>query len=195
MAHSGREIVVVDIESSGLRDVDIPVEVAWRNVHTGESGTFIPPHSVAWVLDRGEPKALEVNGYRERIAGAAQDDGTGALRLFRALAGNAVFGSNPRQDAEWLECLFSELVERAIVETVADTTKSRPYQPWHHRMPDLASVAAVALGLPLSDLPGLHRVCQLLGVDPEPDVHTAANGVAKTVECLQVLVDEYGVKL
>src|SRR6476620_1448968 len=103
-----RQLVIVDCESTGLRrGFDIAVEVAWKNVDTGATGWFVPNHSVAWVLHFADPKALEINGYRDRLISAEQDDGTEVRRLHEELTGQAFAGSNPRMDADWLAVLFA----------------------------------------------------------------------------------------
>lgn len=165
-----RDLIVVDTETSGLRWFDVAVEVAWHNVDTGEHGCFIPAHPVDWVLAMGEPKALDINGYRDRIAGQPQDDGTQAHRLHDMLRGQALAGSNPAFDWQHLHRLFRSY---GLVD-----------QP-HHRLPDLSAYAAGVLGLDPRNLPGLAKVCQLLGV--EPGDHTAAADVAATVACFQAL--------
>lgn len=168
---TARQLVVVDVESSGLREADLTVEVAWRNVDTGERGEFVPAHNTAWVLRFGQPTALEMNGYRERLLEAPQDDGTEVARLHTALTGNCLAGSNPGFD--WYMHL-SRLFRR-----------HRLGQPHHHRMPDISNYAAGVLGIDPRELPGLARVCELLGVEA-PD-HTAAGDVRATGECFDAL--------
>jgi hypothetical protein len=179
-------IVVVDVESTGLRTgTDIAVEVAWHDLRTGESGSFVPRHDAQWVLTNAEPRALEVNGYRDRLADAPQDDGCQARDLFARLDGATMAGSNPSGDADWLESLFASHVDY-------DPRRITPWRPWHHRLLDLSAYAAGVLGLRPAPLPGLWDVCTILGVDPEPEVHTAANGVAVTVACFESLFVKAG---
>lgn len=177
---SDRHIVVVDCESTGLRSEDIAVEIAWWNLTTGERGNFIPPHDESWVLRFGEERALEINGYRDRIEGKPQDDDMEVVRLHRVLEGNVLAGSNPTADAGWLAKLF-------------EARGLDPVAPWHHRMWDLSAYAAGVLGL--TELPGLWGTCQLLGIDPEDDVHAAEAGVATTGLCFLELGKRAGVDL
>jgi DNA polymerase III subunit epsilon len=162
-----RHLVVADVETSGLRAWDVVVEVAWHDMDTGEHGRFVPAHDVAWVLAFGDPRALEINGYVDRLAGAPQDDGTEVARLRTALTGNSLAGSNPAFDA------------RHLTRLLGDT-------PWHHRLVDLASYAAGALRIDPRNAPGLARARDLLGVDLVPD-HTAAGDVAVTVACFRAV--------
>lgn len=186
-----RHILVVDCESSGLRDEDIAVEIAWHDLTTGDHGSFVPHHDRDWVLNFAEPRALEINGYRERLATAAQDDGTQARALYARLDGNILAGSNPTADAGWLELAFTWAVDLKDVDP--QMKRPAPFRPWHHRMLDLSAYAAGVLGINPAELPGLWDTCQALGVDPEPDVHSAEAGVAVTVACLEVLFEKAGV--
>jgi hypothetical protein len=177
-------VIAVDCESSGLRThLDIPVEVAWWDLGTGDKGVFIPRHDTSWVLRHGEPRALEVNGYRERIADQPQDDDTEAALLFHRLAGASLVGSNVRQDAAWLENMFALTPALYGLRTTPENPK--PYEPWHHRLWDVSVMAAQEFGLPR--LPGLWDVCQMLEVPPEGDVHTAFGGVMVTGLCYTLL--------
>lgn len=172
-----RRLVIADTETSGLRPIDVVVEVAWHDVDTDQRGVFVPPHDVDWVLEHGEPEALEMNGYRERLAGAPQDHGgTHARAMRRALIGQCLAGANPAFDAARLGPVFAR----------ADMTvlpSSSP--PWHHRLADIESYAAGALGIDPRDLPGLRTVCELLGV--QPGDHTAAGDVRAAAECFVAL--------
>lgn len=172
-----RRRVVVDTETTGLRDHDIPIEVAWHDIDSGEHGHFIPRHDVDKVRANAHPAALELNGYEQRIAHAAQDvDGIELDRLHRALRGQVLAGSNVRFDARMLAGLF-------------DRWGMVP-EPWHYHLGELAPYACGVLGLPLGELPGLAACCELLGV--EPGDHTAEADVRATVRCLQVLAEKAG---
>lgn len=172
-----RRLVCVDTETTGLREQDIPIEVAWHDMGTGEHGCFIPRHDVDKVRANAHPDALALNGYEERIAGAVQDDGTELRRLHLALRGQVLAGSNVRFDAAKLARLFERW--------------GMAPEPWTHRLGELAPYAAGVLGLPLGDLPGLAACCELLGV--EPGDHTAEADVAATVRCFEALAGKAGV--
>lgn len=168
-----RQLVIIDVETSGLEPHDICVEVGWHVAATGEHGSFVPAHDVTWVLEHGHPRALAINGYRERLQHAPQDDGTEVARLHRIVAGKTLGGSNVRTDAAHM----ARLHDAAGLER----------EPWHHRLAELPSYAAGVLGLPITDLPGLWACCELLGVDTEDDVHSAAGGAAATARCFAAL--------
>lgn len=160
-------VIVVDCETTGLELAEghFAVEVAWWNLATNERGCFIPPHSVSLALRTGDPIALEMNGYKTRIARQTQDtSGQEAQRLEYQLTDNTLAGSNPRFDVGFL-------APRVLRPT------------WHHRLWDLATYAAGVLGLDY--LPGLTDVCEKLGV-PAPD-HTAEGDVGATGLCLAIL--------
>jgi hypothetical protein len=69
-------------------------------------------------------------------------------------------------DCRWLEKLFRH-------------HELHP-QPWHYRFGEIGPFAAGVLGRDISDAPGLAELCVTLGIPPEPEVHTAANGVTVT---------------
>jgi DNA polymerase-3 subunit epsilon len=162
-------VIVVDTETTGLELTEghFAVEVAWWNLVTNERDCFIPPHSVTLALRIGDPAALEMNKYRDRIAlriSAQDTSGHQASRLEDQLRDSTLAGSNPRFDASFL-------VPRVL----------RPV--WHHRLWDLAPYAAGILGLDY--LPGLADVCEQLGV--QPPGHTAEGDVTATGRCLLIL--------
>ena len=168
-----RDLVIVDVESTGLRrNYDFAVEVAWKNVDTGDKGLFVPNHSIAWVLHYAEPKALEINQYRERLISAKHDDGTEVRRLHAALVGNSFGGSNPRADADWLAVLFAGY--------------GLDPEPQHYRFPDLASFAAGVLAINPRDMPGLFGISERLKV--KPGDHSAMGDVEATAECFRRLI-------
>lgn len=173
-----RQIIVVDVETSGLDPkIHVVVEVAWRNLVTDESGLFVPSHNPEVVLLRAEPKALELNGYHERIAGRPQDtNGTATKRLHEALKGNTLAGSNPAFDAKFLRREFNLWCLRR-----------GPAEPWHHRMLDVSAYAAGVLGIDPTELPGLSTVCERLGVKNKAP-HAAMGDVAATAECFRRLI-------
>jgi DNA polymerase-3 subunit epsilon len=142
---------------------------------TGHTGVFVPPHDVDWVLAYGDPQALALNGYRERLATAAQDtNGHFAHALARALFGNTLTGANPAFDAAFL----GPVLHAAGCGWFVDL--------WHHRLGDLCAYTAGALRIPITRLPGLASVCELLGVHNTAP-HTALGDVQATVACLHKL--------
>jgi len=175
-----RRTVVVDCESTGLTDQDIAVEIAWWDLDTDERGSFIPFHDEGWVRKHGHPDALRINGYLDRLAGKPQDDGTETRRLHHVLRGQCIAGANiGRADCAWLVKAFRQ-------------AGLHP-EPWNYRLGEIGPYAAGVLGLRLSDAPGLSDICVRLGIDPEPEVHTAENGVTVTGLALKALSEKAGV--
>lgn len=175
---SDREIVVVDIETTGLNPKrHSVVEVAWWNLATDERGEFVPWHKPSRVLAKADIVALRVNGYLDRLADAKQDDyDTGLKALLTQLKGNTFAGCNPAFDAAFLTRLFRAHLEK-------------PNRPnWHHRMLDVSAYAAGVLHLPPTELPGLATVCELLEVvNTAP--HTAEGDVDATGRCIKILME------
>ncbi len=174
-----RSLVVLDTETTGLTEQDIVVEVAWWRLDTDERGRFVPAHDVAWVLEHAHPDALVINGYRERLADAAQDDNTELARLHHALRGQVLGGSNIRYDAAKMARLFQ-------------AAGMHP-EPWHYHLAELSSYAAGVLSLPLSKPPGLAACCALLDVPPGD--HTAEADVTATGRCFLALAEKAGVTI
>lgn len=197
-----RQCVVVDCETTGLDpQVDVVVEISWWNLSTGEHGCFVPVHNVAWVLgDPDHEVALELNGYRRRLANAPQDvDGSALKRLAGQLDGATLAGSNPTFDVGFLGPLL------------AGEGHARG---WHHRLLDVSAFAAGRLGLVgnqprrvrhdgrhqarlqhprgfTAELPGLYALAALLNeqrnLDIPPPDHTATGDVRTTGLCLRAL--------
>jgi hypothetical protein len=164
----------VDCESTGLTDDAIAVEVGWWDIDRDEGGHFIPPHNQQWVLDNAHPDALRINGYKARILGQPHDDGAEIRRLHFALRGQTIAGANVGgADCLWLAKMFRHA--------------KMPTAPWNYRLGEIGPYAAGVLGRRLSDAPGLSELCSILGVEPEPEVHTAANGARVTGLCIREL--------
>ncbi len=176
---TARRIVVVDVETTGLRPTDICVEVAWWDLSTDERGSFVPRHDMEWVAENGHPDALVLNGYADRIAITPMDDGAELRRLHHALRGQRLAGSNPAFDAGHVARLF--------------TAGALHPDPWHHRLLDLSAYAAGVLGLDPGDLPGCAGVCDLLGI-PAGD-HSAQADVTATGLAFKALMAKAGVTL
>jgi oligoribonuclease (3'-5' exoribonuclease) len=172
-----RPIIVVDVESTGLDIVrDIPVEVAWWNLATGQRGEFIPHHDIQWVLDNADPYAISAkcNGYRERIMRDEQDVlGRGAAELFMQFDGRAYLaGANAATLDQWM-----------IAKLWPGAQNPRP---WHYRIYDVANLADQEFDL--GYLPGLHDVCTMLGLEDLPN-HGATDDVTATGRALLALFE------
>lgn len=167
-----RRLIVVDLETTGLHAGAVILEVAAVNVQTGESLHFVPEYP-RYVLSQADPEALAINRYFERRLyrdSLTTEDTTAAyVKLGAMLTGNTFGGSNPTFD--------SALIERELHD-----------KPWHYRLADLAAYAAGRLGLPLTELPGLQAVCDVLGViNKEP--HSAMGDAQATADCFGILME------
>lgn len=180
---SDRQIVVVDVETTGLDpDRHIAVEVAWWNLGTDEYGVFVPPHSWRDALAGADLAALRTNRYVDRLADAEQDTSGAAARvLWEQLEGNTFAGCNPAFDARFVREMYRKVYAEHL-----DLRADPP--EWHHRLLDLSAYAAGVLGLPATELPGLAAVCERLGVG-HANAHTAQGDVAATMWCFRALFD------
>ncbi|QGJ93793.1 DnaQ-like DNA polymerase III subunit [Mycobacterium phage Hannaconda] len=183
-----REIIVVDVESTGLGDGAAILEVAAVNLATGEEFSFAP-YVMSDDLANADPKALQVNRYYERgVWARALDNERAALRyheLRQWLDGNVLAGSNPAFDARLLSRAQYITPSEYIPFGMKPIARSFG-QPWHHRLLDLSAYAAGVLGIPFEELPGLHKVCELLGVVNE-EAHSALGDARATAECFRIL--------
>lgn len=176
MEADGRKLIVVDLETTGLRDTDIPIEIA-AIPPSGAPHYFVPYLAMA-DLDRVDPDALRINRYFERGVYKNQRDPAQTrkryVELHEMLTGNTLGGSNPRFDAGMLSRRFVNYCLSP--------------EPWHHRLADLSAYAAGVLSIPATELPGLDTVCELLGVvNREP--HSAMGDAQATADCFRLLME------
>jgi DNA polymerase-3 subunit epsilon len=174
-----RQIIVVDTETTGLDpERHIVVEVAWVNLNTRVAGMFVPRHDTGVALAGASIEALRVNRYLDRIVDFPRDGtGSNAALLADQLQGATLAGSNPAFDAAFLASMYRK--------QYAPDQECEP-PAWHHRLLDLSAYAAGVLRLPLSELPGLSTVCELLDVENEAP-HTALGDARATAECFRRL--------
>lgn len=165
-----RQLVVVDVETTGLSATAWPLEVAAINVTTGEEFQFVPfvTDSALGTADR---KALQINRYYERGVWVDMLPDPEANRekydhLRSMLAGNTFAGSNPTFDARIIARFTSEV--------------------WHHRLADLSAYASGRLGIDPTKMPGLAAVCHRLGVTNHEE-HSAYYDAFATAECFKAL--------
>lgn len=166
-----REIVVVDTETTKLTPDAVVLEIAALNMTTGEEFRAVP-YVTAQQLVNADPEALAINRYYERRVfadmledSAANNNAFAWLRTM--LDGKTFAGCNPAFDSPFIVKLIGG-------------------QVYHHRLWDLSAYAAGVLGL--DELPGLHKVCELLGVENE-DEHSALGDVRATAECFRRLIN------
>lgn len=148
------DLVFLDTETTGLDPALHQIwEIAWA-IDDGPIESRVVTHS----LQTADPKALEINGYWERID--AWSINTRADHTLRAiLDGATIVGSNPAFDAAFLRARWG-------------------VAPWHHRLIGVETMAMQEFGWDrpkgLKDVAGALRA---INYDiPEPD-HSAAGDV------------------
>jgi DNA polymerase-3 subunit epsilon len=176
-----RKQIVVDVETNGL-DIakhDI-VEIAWYDLSTDEYGSFIPIHDPYKILAKADLFALQINKYVDRIALATQDSDLIEYNKFlERIADNTIAGSNPAFDAMFIRKMINTYIKNG----------DKANSTWHHRLFDLSSYAMGILDL--EELPGLHKVCELLEIVNESE-HSAIGDVKATVQCFRKLKEMKG---
>lgn len=193
-----RQLIVVDLETTGTHDAAVPVEVAAINVDTGEKLYFVP-HVTQEALSKAEPKAMQINRYYERglfEQALTVDQTAGKYReLQEMLSGNTFAGSNPAFDSRILAAVkVARLMPSWWYEDprptgMAAANYTNPFgRPWHRRLADLSAYAAGKLDIELDDLPGLDAVVErLCGAVEVDDRHTAMGDAATTAACFEML--------
>jgi DNA polymerase III subunit epsilon len=171
-----RDLIVVDVETTGLLAHHAILEVAAVNVETGAYMHFAP-FVTATDLGAADGDAMRINRYYERgvYRNVVPSVETPArwIELQDMLSGQTFAGSNPRFDAD--------RIGQALNNYGADV------EPWHHRLADLSAYAAGALGISPAELPGLAEICKRLEVDPGV-AHSALDDAKATAECFRRLI-------
>lgn len=176
-----RKQIVVDVETNGLNieKHDI-VEVAWYDLSNDEYGCFIPIHDPYKILAKADLFALQINKYIDRIALAEQDSDLIEYNKFlERIADNTIAGSNPAFDAMFIRKMIN----------IYNKNGDKVNCTWHHRLFDLSSYAMGILNL--EELPGLHKVCELLEIVNDLE-HSALGDVLATVKCFRKLKEMKG---
>ncbi|QSM88302.1 3'-5' exonuclease [Mycobacteroides abscessus] len=167
-----RNLIVVDLETTGLGPQCAPIEVAAINVDTGETLEFVPYIDLSKVSI--EPQAFAINRYFERGVYEVMltpDETTKHWMQFRdMLRKNTFAGCSPAFDAR--------IVANACTPT------------WHYRLADLAAYAAPALGRGPSELPGLADVLNALKIENRCP-HSALGDAEATAKAFEKLRDIY----
>ncbi|WNM68997.1 exonuclease [Mycobacterium Phage TribleTrouble] len=175
-----RQLIVVDVETTGLHDKAAILEVAAINVDTGESMRFVPFVDCKQLGD-AQPEAMEINRYYERglWREAYNPSQTAAAwhDLQEWLRGNTFAGSNPTFD--------SALIAQQILDPHAFINR-HVGKVWHHRLADLAAYAAGKLDVDPTELQGLDDVAERLGV-PVVERHSALADACATAQCFDLL--------
>lgn len=102
-----RDLVVVDIETSGLDPArHVVLEVCAINLRTGRELAFTPEPQLDWIK-RAAPEAFSINRYFERRVYRSQLDAKTTRARWRELAemldGAIVCGANPWFDTAFLD--------------------------------------------------------------------------------------------
>lgn len=171
-------LLFIDFETTGLGKTDQGTELAWENVDTGETGAFIPPHS----LDGASEQALEIQGYAERIAGQPHADLATIEEFWDLCGGDGVtttlMCANKTFDPNYLKDMF----ERAGL-------RPDPFSdPFTYRWFDIEDAAYWLFPdqFPYGSMPGLKDIARVLGVD-NPQHHEAMNDVRVGAQCWRLL--------
>jgi DNA polymerase III epsilon subunit-like protein len=165
-------IIVIDIETSGDNAKQHQI-LSIGAVDYTTNKTFYGECKLS-EFDLYMPEALKINGFTvEQIYDASKPT---ALKLYSQFLewaiprGNILAGQNVGSfDVQFLK------------KNHADYGGMWPFK---HNYLDLHSVYFAKYGESLS----LRKICQALGIEPEPDVHNALTGAQKTCECLKVLL-------
>jgi DNA polymerase III subunit epsilon len=176
-----RKLIVVDVETTGLQDYHVPLEIA--AVPIDGTPFYMAPYVDSVLRGAVDPDALSINRYFERRVYkhelSALDTTKKYLELHKLLLGNTFGGSNPRFDAAKISAAFTKTPDIG----------AKNAEPWHHRLADLATYAAGVLRIPPTELPRLEDVCTALGVkNKEP--HSAMGDAVATAECFRLLMSK-----
>jgi len=190
-----RELIVVDIETTGLSEDAAILEVAAVNIATGELLHFVP-NIGAPQMAKADPAALQINRYYERGLFrhmlSVNDTLDAYDRLRDMLAGNTVGGSNPTFDTALLaKAQYHTMQPSDDAKAAIEYSTPAPVgHVWHHRLADLAAFAAPLMCRPPWDLPGLADVCGFLGV-ANACPHSAQGDALAAAECFRRLAEDY----
>uniref|UniRef100_A0AAU8GS83 DnaQ-like DNA polymerase III subunit n=1 Tax=Mycobacterium phage Pharb TaxID=3136626 RepID=A0AAU8GS83_9VIRU len=175
-----RQLIVVDVETTGLQSTAAILEVAAINVDTGESMRFVPFVDCKQ-LGEAQPEAMEINRYYERglwrEAYNPQQTAAAWRDLQEWLRGNTFAGSNPTFDST---LIAAQITEGGVL------FNQYVGKVWHHRLADLAAYAAGKLDRDPTELQGLDDVAERLGV-PVVERHSALADACATAQCFEIL--------
>ena len=183
-------MIIVDCETTGLEPYRHALVSVGAVKYEEQHKTF---YSEMKPIDGTEisERALEVNGYSYEYLQAIETTTTEALRKFGKWVNweveasypmHFIGGFNTHFDAEFINVSYQRVIE-------SGSYMSPPYFDFHYL--DLYSVFQSKIGPMEHPGIGLKRICEYLGVKPEPEPHNALNGAKKTAECLRILLEEY----
>ena len=162
-------MVFIDCETSGLdHNLHEILEFGAINAdHQTLSIKIKPLH-----IESAQPKALEINGYREEDWKDAVDQQVACGMILDFLDDAVVAGHNVGFDINFLNAMIRKYQSKRRIDYHVIDTVTVCYE---HLVP-----------LGLAKL-SLKNVCSFVGIDPEPDVHRALNGATKAQKIYQTV--------
>lgn len=159
------DLLFLDTETTGLGLEHDIWEIAYA-IGEGPISSLVVNHS----LRNADPKALEMNGYRERGYVDFIDSEWDEQNLKKWFSGKTIVGANPAFDAYRLAQRWGQA-------------------PWHYRLVDVEAMAVPIFGLvkPLG-LRGLVEKINASGFDVPLNDHSAAGDVATVREVYKALM-------
>lgn len=168
-------MIVIDLETTGLNPKKHQmVSLGAVDYKTGQ--TFYDDCRI-YSSDEIDPEALKVNGFTEDWVRDKH------LMTPKQLFDRFLLWSGSRSNM-----LAGCVVDFDISFLKKVHNKAYPNWdfPFNYRSIDLHSVAYQVLGRSLS----LHEICDILGIEPEPEIHNALTGATKAYECLKILLNK-----
>lgn len=162
--------VYIDIETTGLNPYEHEmIEFGAIKDDTTRFETKIKPEHI----ETAEPKALEVNGYREMDWMRAPKMSQILPFICNFLDGCVIVGHNVRFDVSFLEVAIKKHgIQKTLGYHLVDTVTLA----YEHLVP--ARITSLSLA----------NVCSALGIPPEPSIHRAMNGAIRAQKVYQELV-------
>ena len=171
-----RRLVFLDCETTGLDpQVHEMIEVAAVVAHPNKNG--VPPTMFEAKIkpehiERAHPKALEVNGYNEQEWENARPLQEVLPEFLSFLEGAVIGGQNTRFDVGFINAAIDRLGLAVRVDYHVLDVSTLAYE---HLVP-----------LGLKSL-SLRKICDFLGIQPEPGIHRALNGAKRALDVYYAL--------
>ena len=135
---------------------------------------------------RPDGDALRINRFYEREVYKYSESVSGTWvryqQLIEMLKGNVLAAANPSFDARMIKAGH----DLAYATYFGHDTQPPPCELWKYRMPDISAYTAGVFGIDPRKIPGLNKVCELLGAENEAE-HTALGDVYATAACFRAL--------
>jgi DNA polymerase-3 subunit epsilon len=150
--------VYVDVETTGL---DPQRHEIIEFAATKDDGSFYETKIEPQHINRAEQEALDINGYTEALwADASKMDEVAPL-IQEFLTDCVIVGHNVRFDMGFIAVMFKQANIRIHLD--------------HHLVDTVTLAYEHLVPVGLQSL-SLRKICEFLGIPPEPDVHRAMNG-------------------